>query len=212
LNTVTDVKAIPISRDGYIAHKGFLEALDQVWDEISQALAEFLKSHPGAPVYFTGHSLGAALATIAAARFKGGNSVLYTIGSPRVGDDKFVAAVEHNARLKFRFVNAGEIVTQVPPDVPLGHYRHVGVEKYIDRNGVIHDGVSNLFRLTDFGNGVRDHGGASVLRAIADLPQAILAALSALKREKLVDPPPYIVGNHTPARYAIHIWNHYSGR
>ncbi len=56
------------------------------------ALEAFLGSHPGAPVYFTGHSLGAALATISVTRFQGAAGALYT-AAPRVGDDRFVRAV-----------------------------------------------------------------------------------------------------------------------
>ena len=45
-----------------------------------------------APVYFTGHSLGAALATIAVTRYQGAPCGLYTYGSPRVADDLFVTS------------------------------------------------------------------------------------------------------------------------
>jgi hypothetical protein len=138
-NAITDGDLFPQPRDGYIVHRGFALALDQVWaSEVQPLLTGFLESHPGAPVYFTGHSLGAALATIAVARFDGGKSVLYTIGSPRVGDDEFVKAVLAKSRLVFRFVNSQDIVTQIPHEYPLKHYyRHVGFEKYIDRKGVI---------------------------------------------------------------------------
>ena len=34
---------------------------------------------------------------------------------------------------------------------------------------------------------------------------------SALRNKAPGDPPPYIVGNHTPARYAIRLWNKYTG-
>jgi hypothetical protein len=93
-NLLTDLDTVPESVDRYIVHKGFAHALDQVWEgEVTPAINGFLHLHPGAPVYFTGHSLGAALATISVARFNGTNCALYTIGSPRVGDDQFVRAV-----------------------------------------------------------------------------------------------------------------------
>lgn len=85
----TDEDVWPEPRDGYIAHRGFLVALDQVWDtEVAPTLAAFLGLHAGARVYFTGHSLGAALATISITRFQGPVCALYTVGSPRVGDDR----------------------------------------------------------------------------------------------------------------------------
>jgi hypothetical protein len=98
-NAATHAETLAESKDGYSVHRGFSVALNQVWDsEVRPALADFIGAHPGAAVYFTGHSLGAALATIAVARFGGGTCGLYTIGSPRVGDDRFVTTVLQKTR------------------------------------------------------------------------------------------------------------------
>jgi triacylglycerol lipase len=209
-NAATDADTLPESRDGYIVHRGFSQALDQVWDEeVKPALADFIGSYPGAAVYFTGHSLGAALATIAVTRFEADICVLYTVGSPRVGDDRLVRAVLQKTRQVIRFVNSQDIVTLIPPEIPLEHYyRHVGFEKYIDRNGVIHDHPSEFDKGIDVAQGIAAHDGAAGVSAIGHPAQFLSRAV---KSERLVDPPPYIIGNHTPARYAIHIWNYYSG-
>jgi triacylglycerol lipase len=210
-NAATDADTLTESRDGYIVHRGFCLALDQVWDdEVQPLLADFMGAKPGAAVYFTGHSLGAALATIAVTRFVGGGTcALYTVGSPRVGDDRFVRAVLEKTRQIFRFVNSQDIVTLIPPEVPLEHYyRHVGLEKYIDRTGVIHDHPSEFDKGIDVGKGIAQHDGIAALSAIGH-PAQFLSKV--LQGKPLVDPPPYIIGNHTPARYAIRIWNHYSG-
>lgn len=104
--------------DGKIdTHAGFTLALDSVWAEIERALKRL--KHP---VFFTGHSLGAALATLAAARIA--PTALYTFGSPRVGDDEFVASLNHLADGIHRVVHGEDIVTTVPPEA-LG-FRHVG--------------------------------------------------------------------------------------
>lgn len=81
---LADLNAIPVSSDvaGYV-HQGFKKALDCVWKDVVKYLDTFEKQS----VWYTGHSLGAALATIAAARRKGKG--LYTFGSPRVGTKKF---------------------------------------------------------------------------------------------------------------------------
>jgi triacylglycerol lipase len=209
-NAATDADTLTESRDGYIVHRGFSLALDQVWnDEVKPVLADFITSHPGAPVYFTGHSLGAALATIAVTRFAGGAWALYTVGSPRVGDDRFVRAVLQKTRQVVRFVNSQDIVTLIPPEFALEHYyRHVGLEKYIDRTGVIHDHPSEFDKGIDVGKGIVAHDGIAALTAIGHPDQFLSRALQS---GPLVDPPPYIIGNHTPARYAIRIWNFYSG-
>ena len=64
---ITDA-AIPVGTwdqlPGELVHSGFLEALDAVWQDIAQA--EELKHRR---VWFTGHSLGAALATLGGDRF-----------------------------------------------------------------------------------------------------------------------------------------------
>jgi predicted lipase len=77
------------------------------------ANARALKS--GSP----GHSLGAALATLAADRLPDVQG-LYTFGSPRVGDKGFQAHFRVKA---YRLVNGKDIVPTVPGEGP---FRHVG--------------------------------------------------------------------------------------
>jgi len=55
---------------------------------------------------------------------------LFTYGSPRVGDKRFVNYVELDHS---RWVNNNDIVTRVPP-AWMG-YRHAGKEWYLNRNG-----------------------------------------------------------------------------
>ena len=172
-------------------------------------MAAFLGLHPSAPVYFTGHSLGAALATISVARFQGVNCALYTFGSPRVGDDRFVRAVLQKTPKVFRFINCQDIVTQIPPEVALkNYYRHVGEERYINRTGAILDHPSEFDKWVDATAGVVAHDGTSAISEISHPAKFISLAA---ERGALPDPPPFLIGNHTPARYAIRIWNQYSG-
>ncbi|MDD5057196.1 MAG: lipase family protein [Sideroxydans sp.] len=105
-------------REGKIdVHEGFKAALDSVWREIESALKELR-----CPVFFTGHSLGAALATLAAARRT--PTALYTYGSPRVGDADFTASLKDIADIIHRVVDSEDGVTSLPPEA-LG-YRHIG--------------------------------------------------------------------------------------
>jgi len=96
---------------------GFTEALDSVWSEIDAALAQL-----NCPVFYTGHSLGAALATLAAARHA--PSAVYTFGSPRVGNQAFIASL--CSVPIYRIVDDEDVVTTVPSEV-LG-FRHVGTD------------------------------------------------------------------------------------
>jgi pimeloyl-ACP methyl ester carboxylesterase len=188
----TDMDLLPESRDGYLVHRGFSRALDQVWDaEVAPALAAFLSSHPGAPVFFTGHSMGAALATISVTRFPGSACALYTVGSPRVGDDRFVRAVLQKTRNVFRFVNCQDIVTQIPPEVLLErYYRHVGAERYINHTGAILDHPSDFDKWTDVTPGIVAHDGAA---AISDLAHPARFISLAEERGDLPDPLPYLL-------------------
>lgn len=96
-------------------HIGFARALDSVWDEIVVELAQL-----DVPIYYTGHSLGAALATLASARQA--PRATYTFGSPRVGNQAFVDTLAPLAI--YRIVDDQDIITTLPPEA-LG-YRHVG--------------------------------------------------------------------------------------
>jgi hypothetical protein len=98
-------------------HEGFKQALDSVWDEIEAALQQLY-----CPIFFTGHSLGGALATLAAARHP--PTALYTFGSPRVGNAAFVASLNSSADTIHRIVNDDDIVTNLPP-TEIG-FQHVG--------------------------------------------------------------------------------------
>lgn len=110
-------------------HGGFLAALDEVWPEVEAALDPLMAQ--GIPVWYTGYSLGAALATLAAARRL--PVALYTFGSPRVGDLDFVRRLQDLPVQ--RFANCCDIVTQVPPSA-LGYW-HVGQQGFITAGGRI---------------------------------------------------------------------------
>lgn len=124
-NALTDV-AETVGR----VHRGFKREVDDVWPEISAALTGETRD-----VWFCGHSLGGAMATICAGRSEFDDATttareVYTYGSPRVGTKRYIqhASVEH-----VRWVNNNDIVTRVPPRW-LG-YRHTGMQMYLDRNG-----------------------------------------------------------------------------
>jgi triacylglycerol lipase len=101
---------------GARVHRGFQRALDAVWPAIAAALPM------DCPLFFTGHSLGAALALLAATRHA--PRAVYTFGAPRVGDEGFVHLLQHVP--VHRVVHGDDIVSAVPPST-LG-FRHAGTE------------------------------------------------------------------------------------
>ena len=121
-----DCEQILWSKGGRV-HKGFSDALAQV----QQRVLEALQSIGNSRLVYTGHSLGAAMATLLASLLP--PYALYTFGSPRVGDAAFAATV---ANLKsYRYVDCCDRVAQVPPEF-MG-YKHVGDPYYIDRRRII---------------------------------------------------------------------------
>lgn len=149
-------------------HSGFARALENIWYRIEPKILESIRFSQR-PVTFTGHSLGGALASIASARFafhRPGKINLYTFGSPRVGDESFVATFERVVNGEsFRFSNNNDAVTTLPP----WPYEHLGKKIYIDSSGRVRlrTGTWHRFkdralgRLKDFGkpgtDGIKDH-------------------------------------------------------
>jgi triacylglycerol lipase len=113
-------------------HRGFKREVDDLWPRVEQALVNNTRT-----LWFTGHSLGGAMAAICAGRCKlsyirSNPRALYTFGSPRIGNGRYVNYVEIES---YRWVNNNDIVTRVPP-AWLG-YRHKGQEIYLNAYGKI---------------------------------------------------------------------------
>jgi pimeloyl-ACP methyl ester carboxylesterase len=120
-----DLKALPAHWEGEgFVHGGFLEAYESVRDQVDGWVAHAGNAH----LVVTGHSLGAAVATLMAARHD--RAELVTFGSPRVGSGAFA---ERLARQKVRrYVDCIDAVPDVPPGIGYDHVREM---IYIDRAG-----------------------------------------------------------------------------
>jgi triacylglycerol lipase len=103
-------------------HEGFLHMYESARGGLMGALAGL---GGGARIFVAGHSLGAALASLALpdieTTMNKKASALYTFGSPRLGDSGFVEAFNREfAGRSYRVVNTCDLVTSIPPPVPLG--------------------------------------------------------------------------------------------
>jgi triacylglycerol lipase len=108
-------------------HEGFQDAANAVWDEVGAQIDRCVKV--GQPVFFTGHSLGAAIALVAAERGRTNHGLtraeVYVFGSPRVGRTAFKKRYNANfGPTTYRFVHGEDIVATVPPSEL--DFRHVG--------------------------------------------------------------------------------------
>lgn len=98
-------------------HTGFYQGFKCVRNDIVTGIAvarEKLGNAAGeAPVYFTGHSLGGALALVASRELAPNSyGACYSFGAPRVADYNYFSRVKTP---HYRVVNSSDIVPRVPP-------------------------------------------------------------------------------------------------
>jgi triacylglycerol lipase len=98
-------------------HRGFLEALAEIWDPLFALVDAALKAQER-PLWVTGHSLGGALALLAAWRLQQ-NFIpvhqVYTFGAPMIGNTTAAKAFEKEFANKiFRFVDELDLVPCLP--------------------------------------------------------------------------------------------------
>lgn len=175
-NKLNDVMAdLKVIKNSAIAggkvHGGFQEEVDEVWLDIVKLLDKNSQLKESRDVYFTGHSLGAAMATIASTRYS--PTELFTFGSPRVGGTRFIKNIKCD---HYRFMNNNDIVCRIPP-AWLG-FRHHGTMIYFDRFGErgigptwsdFFYGIVQSWKKWTFFDGIVDHGMPNYIRAIRKL-------------------------------------------
>ena len=128
-------------------HAGFLAAYESIIGPLTAHLraagaASIAASAAGKPIFVTGHSLGGALALLAALELKrqGFNiAQVYTFGQPRVGNAAFKRLYEKSLGDRtYRIVYQEDIVARVPL-LPAWHdpYRHAAGEIFLSALGDI---------------------------------------------------------------------------
>lgn len=114
-----------------MVHQGFQDQYAKLRATILAALAKVYL--PG-PLWLTGHSLGAALATLCASDVEivggRGGTLAYTWAGPRVGWHDYAGWFKTQVPNFFRIVNEWDVVPRVPPAA--NGYEHVGTEILID--------------------------------------------------------------------------------
>jgi hypothetical protein len=119
------IKDFTVQLEPNVLHAGFDMAVEAVWPTVEAAI----KGRTEQPLFFTGHSMGAALAIIAAEHALKANilpTLVYTFGCPRAGGlDFFNRYTLKLGDRTFRLVHGHDIVPTVPPSLN-GNFRHVG--------------------------------------------------------------------------------------
>ena len=119
-NVISDFDVAPVGPTG--THHGFKAAFDAVAEDVGPAITASAK-----PVFITGHSLGAALATFTTQRHANAAQLAatYLYGAPRVGGTTF--ASQYNAargERTYRLVHGHDVVATVP--MSRFGFHHVG--------------------------------------------------------------------------------------
>ena len=163
-------------------HQGFKDALEEVWLDLLPYIKQL--DSKGRKIWMTGHSLGAALATLCASRY-GNVQQVYAFGCPRIGNDVFRDKLDVKI---YRIVNNDDIVARVPPP---GAYVHVGELKFIDEDGILQDHVT-------------EREPAEVKRPDESYGQENNDMQNSNAFAGFV-PAPF--RDHVPLLYAVHLWN-----
>ena len=109
-------------------HRGFMIEVWKLADDLTTHVYQTKKQ-----VYVCGHSLGGAMATLAASRCTTRNlEEVFTYGAPRVGNGRFARSLRYtNTRIQ----NNNDIICRVPSK--LFGYRHYSGPTYINHYGNI---------------------------------------------------------------------------
>ena len=172
--------------DGAKVHHGFQDYLDSIWTDVTDAVEAYRKQYGKQEICIAGHSLGAAIATLAFQRLQDPGSSLYTFGCPRVGNDAFNLALAETAATRgcYRIVDHQDFVTHVP--TPALGYTHPNC---------------SLFWIDELGN-VSKLG-----TELHDDHEAAASHFRDLIAGKMTDPIPGPLADHSPVRYC-----HWIGR
>ena len=99
-------------------HRGFHQVARTVWSALEEELVRQGKPQ----VLFVGHSLGAALATLTSFWWsyrapQGTFSLVFTAGSPRVGNNAFASLCAQRVPHRWQVINQADVVPDLPPPV-----------------------------------------------------------------------------------------------
>jgi hypothetical protein len=151
-----DVQQVEVAGVPGRVHRGFARALEDLWDPVAGAVRRQLGD--GGRLFVTGHSKGAATATLAAIRLKTLEGIVptavYPFATTRIGDPEFARTYDAELPQTRRFVNRDDIIPHMPwsakfvaeighliPGFPdeVPHYEHTKTLQFIDWKGRIVD-------------------------------------------------------------------------
>ena len=111
-------------------HDGFYDEVEKIWDECIAIINKGTNAKK--KIWICGHSLGGAMACIAASRLYEDRTIehVYTYGCPRVGNKQWI---NQNNFSHTRFVNNNDVIPKVP--LAIMGFIHHGNLQYINYYG-----------------------------------------------------------------------------
>lgn len=159
-NYITDIDFPLVPTDicsGCTADQGFYNSWLEARTGVLAALKTTAAANPTYKVVVVGHSLGGAIATIAAAEIRnsGTSSDLYTYGQPRIGGPTISNYITNqNQGGNFRVTHYDDPVPRLPPLI--FDFVHISPEYYISTGDEVAVAASAINKLTGsinlFGN------------------------------------------------------------
>ena len=123
-----------ISMSGHVVHAGF----NRIYNQFRDDMIRFIDRNKASTIHCVGHSLGGALANMAADTIiaHGKKAVLYTFGAPRVGVTSFANKLSRHPRLGvnniFRVYHSSDPVSMIP-FFPFVHAPQPGGEYFLNK-------------------------------------------------------------------------------
>ena len=122
---------------GCRVHRGFYKAMQAIREDFGFNISDIVDGFLAIPkykdytIFFTGHSLGGALANLAAIYAENNTDYklpaqVYTFGQPRVGDKDYAKYYNSKIPHDFRVIHRKDIVPHKPPSMMF--YVHTGYE------------------------------------------------------------------------------------
>lgn len=183
---VTDLRCMPRATPAGCAHTGFALALDSVWVAIAREIERqkpITADGTDRYIHWCGHSLGGALAVVAASRMLANTDTVHTFGAPAALGPIASRVVDQVMRKRITRVERFDIVTMVLS----AFYRKVGRLTYIDRRGVIYERTG--WHVT-----TRDRIGSILLSCWSAIAETI-------RRRRPSLHIPHVIDNHSMTRY-----------
>ncbi|PHH79295.1 hypothetical protein CDD80_5196 [Ophiocordyceps camponoti-rufipedis] len=113
---------------GCEVHKGFMDSWNSIAPSVMDGVTSILRSRPGLRITITGHSTGAALASLATASLRGIGLVVttYTFGQPRTGNQQYADYIDYLVPQAFyRITHKDDGIPQLSKG---GSFRHHSTE------------------------------------------------------------------------------------